>query len=175
MNQEIIFDNQRFKVISVSDTTGKLKRQRVENLWGAGALAIFDKKIALVLEERYVKNTWVKSLSIPKGGTDQNENEDKTAWRECEEEMSIKIQKGKSNLLLNVEPDNGILINIIPVYLIQIQKMQTVNHNDGDSIFKRGWFTKNELVEMIKNNEIKDGLTLSALLHLFLFHSDLID
>lgn len=130
--------------------------------------------MGLVLEKRYIKDQWTLYLELPRGSKDAGETDEQAAFRETQEELQISIENSKTSLLFNVEPDNGILINVIPVFLIDIAHAMEKDHGDDDLIVERLWLNKKELIEKIRSNEIKDGLTLSSLLHLFLFYPHLL-
>jgi ADP-ribose pyrophosphatase len=134
-------------------------REVVEHGGGSCILCELDDKILLVKQFRYPYNQEI--FEIPAGKLNLGEDPKTTAIRELEEEGGILAQSVE--LMYTVYPTPGYTNEIIRIYRA-INPQKTKAHLDEDEFLDVYWFSREELKEMIKNGEIRDGKTLIALL-----------
>lgn len=139
----------------------KSNREIVEHPGGVSILAVKDNgKILIVKQFRKAAN---KALfEIPAGKLEFGENPDACAKRELMEETGYTSEKLK--LLLSFYPSPGFSEENIYVYLAENLREEHVD-TDDDEFLEVYEYTINELVEMIKKNEIVDAKTIIAILY----------
>ena len=163
LNSECIYDGKIIKVKKdkvLLPNGNESFREIVEHSGGACVLCEKDDKIFLVRQFRYAykKEIW----EIPAGKINKGEEPYLTALRELEEEGGIKAKSAE--LLYEIYPSPGYTSEIIYLYKVSDFTLTKTNF-DEDEFLSGKWFSKEELKEMIKNGEIKDGKTLIALLY----------
>ena len=136
-------------------------REIVEHSGGSCVLCEKDGKILLVKQFRYAykEELW----EIPAGKINPGEDPALTAIRELEEEGGIRAESVE--LLYKIYPSPGYTSEIIYLYKAKGFK-ETKMHLDEDEFLSGKWFSVEEIKEMLKKGEIKDGKTLIALLYL---------
>lgn len=126
----------------------------------AAVLPVSDGKVFLLRHFRHSLRKWV--WEIPRGfgesGLTAAENAGKELWEET------GISQAKMQEIGRVCPDSGISGDLISVYLAEISPEENFEVKDEEEAIS-GWkvFTQEELRELIKNGELTDGFTLSAL------------
>lgn len=117
-----------------------------------------NNEILFVNTYRYPSNQI--SLEILAGSIDSNENVFEAAYRECLEETGYKVVLNKQ--IFSFEPNNGFSDQKFHVLFGQIKdEIQYIyEKNETNEVF---WLKKEEILNKIKKNEIKDGLTLVSL------------
>ncbi len=135
-------------------------REIVNHSGGACVLCEKDEKILLVKQFRYAYNKEV--WEIPAGKINPGEEPYLTALRELEEEGGIKANSAQ--LLYEIYPSPGYTSEIIYLYKVT-DFITTKTHFDEDEFLSGKWFSKEQLKNMMKSGEIKDGKTLIALLY----------
>ena len=135
-------------------------REIVEHSGGACVLCEKEDKILLVKQFRYAYNKEI--WEIPAGKINKGEEPYLTALRELEEEGGIKAESAE--LLYEIYPSPGYTSEKIYLYKVN-DFLVTKQHLDEDEFLSGKWFGKEELKNMIKGGEIKDGKTLIALLY----------
>lgn len=122
-----------------------------------------EKKILFVTAYRYPDNNL--SLEIPAGSVEQNEDIIKAAIRECKEETGYNVQVNEK--IFRFKPNNGVS-NQNSHILFGYLKDEIQDDFDKNEVNKILWLSKEEILDKIKNNEITDGFTLSALFIYFI-------
>lgn len=121
-------------------------------------------EILFVKAYRYLTNSieW----EIPAGGAEKNEDIMETGEREVLEETGFHIKDLEH--LLSYYPASGSNKLKFHVLKARLDNEKKKGDYDTNEIADVKWFKKEEVINMIRTNEIKDGLTLTALMH-FLF------
>ncbi len=142
----------------ISSTGNPCIREYVHHNGGAGILAVKDDKILLIKQFRY---PYQKDIyEIPAGKIEIGEEPYNTALRELEEECGYK-----ANSLISlgyIYPTCGYSDEIIYLYLAN-DFIKTKTNFDIDEDINSYWFSKDEVLEMIKNKEIVDAKTIIAI------------
>ena len=134
------------------------KREYVHHNGGAGILAVKDDKILLIKQFRY---PYHKELyEIPAGKIEKAEDPYNTALRELEEEAGLKASKLSD--LGYIYPTCGYSDEVIYLYLAT-DFTKTKTQFDEDEDISSRWYTKEEVLKMIENNDIVDAKTLVAI------------
>jgi ADP-ribose pyrophosphatase len=102
---------------------------------------------------------------IPAGKTDEGETTLTTAKRELEEETGYR--PNKVEFLGTFYPSPAYTDEIIDMYYAE-DLVKTEQHLDENEAINLMEVTLDELKDMIKNNEIKDGKTLAAIFEFIL-------
>jgi len=118
----------------------------------------------IVGQHRYTLNEW--SWEIPMGGSPKKENKIKTAKRELEEETGLVSAAIVE--LLHLHPSNSITDEQGYVYLAtQLSEgVQMLEDTEKDIQVKKLPFT--DVVEMAKNGEITDAISMAGIFYLAL-------
>lgn len=123
------------------------------------------KEILLIKSNRYI--TQSEEWEIPAGRVDDGELSVSAAAREVLEETGYEISKPR--LLYKYNPSNGISDQVIAVY--KADALNIVGQFDVREVMDVQWVSKQKIVEMLRQNEIRCGLSLTGLL-LALFIKD---
>ena len=150
--------NLRKDDIILPDGNGAV-REIVEHVGGSTVYCELDGKILFVKQYRYAYGKEI--LELPAGKRDGNEPLEQTAIRELEEEAGLKANS--VSLMFEVYPTPGYTNEIIRVYKAE-GITETQRHLDQGEFLEGEWIPKEQLKQMIKSGEIKDGKTLIALL-----------
>ena len=130
-----------------------------------GAVVIVEKNdtIALVKQKRFAIE--ITSLELPQGMGDESDKDGiETGMREASEELGIKVTNGKS--LGYIFADSAITANKIHVICCEYEKESGVSDGEVESIH---WVEIDEILELISNNNIKDGISIAALMKYIMF------
>lgn len=161
ISSEMKFDGRLIKVtFDVAEVNGKEAWREVVHHPGASAIVVIDEKGRIVMERqfRYALNRGL--LEIPAGKLDKGEDPLTCAKRELEEETGYKAAEWISLGPIATSP--GFCNEIIHLFIAkELSKGQT--HWDEDEYVELEYYTLDELMEAIRNEEIKDGKTLAAL------------
>lgn len=119
-------------------------------------------KICLIKSYRYTLDEICTEL--PAGFIDSGETPEKAAVREVKEETGLIIEKPK--FLFKFYPSNGISNQLLHVFTAKTESEIKVdkNHEGIQDVF---WLSIKEINDLIKNNQIEDGISLIALLKYF--------
>ncbi|HBI3767428.1 TPA: NUDIX hydrolase [Enterococcus faecalis] len=105
------------------------------------------------------------SLEIPCGNVERNETIYDAAKRECEEETGYTVILKKQHY--SYYPSNGISNQKIHIFFGVVNKENKKNIFDQEEIKHVEWLGIEKVKKYVNNNEIKDGVTLTALLLFF--------
>ena len=134
-------------------------REVVHHSGGSTVLCEKDGKILFVRQFRYPYKKEI--LELPAGKLNVGETPKETAIRELKEEAGV-IAKDLE-LLFECYPSPGYTDEIIYIYKANEFTLDEACLDD-DEFLSAIWIEKSKVKEMIKNQEIKDGKTLIALL-----------
>lgn len=134
-------------------------REIVEHSGGSCIYCEKDDCVYLVKQFRYAYGEEIWEL--PAGKLEKGEDPMVTAIRELEEEAGLKANS--VSLMFEVYPTPGYTNEIIRVYKAE-GITETQRHLDQGEFLEGEWIPKEQLKQMIKSGEIKDGKTLIALL-----------
>ena len=134
-------------------------REVVHHSGGSTVLCEKDGKILFVRQFRYSYKKEI--LELPAGKLNVGETPKETAIRELKEEAGV-IAKDLE-LLFECYPSPGYTDEIIYIYKANEFTLDEACL-DEDEFLSAIWIEKSKVKEMIKNQEIKDGKTLIALL-----------
>lgn len=135
----------------------------VEHPGASACLITYQNQILLVKQYRRAlkEYTW----EIPAGKIDKNEKDPiLTVIRETQEETGIKINKESLIYLGKIYTTPGFSNEIIHIFFYNLkEKPLNLQSENPDEINQIKFFTKEELFEMINQNQIKDSKTLSSI------------
>ena len=136
------------------------KREIVEHRGGVGIIPYDGKYIYMVHQFRYAFKE--ELLEIPAGKREYDEKPIETAKRELYEEIGATAKE--FIFLGEFFPTVGYCEEIIYLYLAKDLKFTNRLHLDADEFLNVGKYEYKKLLEMVKNNDIKDAKTVIGLL-----------
>jgi 8-oxo-dGTP pyrophosphatase MutT (NUDIX family) len=130
------------------------------------AIVIFNEKneILMIREKRYTvgRLEW----EIPAGRVEDGESLEEAAKREAMEETGCALKDLKSLCAQN--PANGMADNIINVFGARVDSENKIQ--DVDEVAYKVWMPIDQVKEMLRNNETKDGVSILAILFALEFY-----
>ncbi len=134
---------------------------------GAGIVAENEKgEVMLVKNYRYINDFY--SWEIPAGTIPPDMDPLDCVIEELKEEAGCIANKNDIKLVCTYHPSIGSSNQIFYCYLAK-NVLKVTENTDANEIVETKWFSKDEIVDMIRNQVIKDGFTLYLLMrHLFL-------
>ena len=118
-----------------------------------------DGRVLMVYQYRLVPECY--DWEVPAGAIETDENAELAARRELMEEAGATA--AELTYLGRYNPSNGTSNQVFHVFVGR-QAQVVGTPADPNEIEQVGWFERAEIRRMIRNNELKDGLTLTALL-----------
>jgi len=159
-----VFGCKIFRVTEDEASDGKgfeVKRNVVRHAGSAVMLAADEKKrVLLVRQYRLPAAQYL--WEIPAGKIDAGETAAQAAKRELIEETGLRAKKWKK--LASFYPSPGYVEEKMTVFLATELTQGEAQPMDDERIETR-WFTKKELTEAIRTNEIVDAKTMIAFLY----------
>ena len=102
--------------------------------------------------------TGLTEWELPAGGIEVGESEIEAAQREVLEETGFTTENHQ--LIYSYYPMNANKV----FHVVHCKAIERVQDFDKDEVSETRWFTKDEIMQMIKDKVISDGFTLTALL-----------
>ena len=115
-------------------------------------------EVLLIKANRYI--TQSEEWEIPAGRVDDREPAIKSAIREVLEETGYAITEPR--LIYKYNPSNGISDQIVSLY--KASAMQKPGKFDPVEVMDVKWFSKEKVQEMLQQNEIRCGVSLTGLM-----------
>ena len=130
------------------------------------SIVVFNEhgEVLLIQSKRYtvMRLEW----EIPAGRIEDGESKEEAARRECMEETGCTVKDLK--FLCTQNPANGMSDCICHVFAAKVDT-ESMDF-DGNEVKTKRWVPKDDVLEMLKNNETKDGVSILALLFAFEFY-----
>ena len=167
LKRKIIYKNKWVSLFvdRVKFPNGRLVKEHHVVHFDNGAVGVIvenEKGQVLMIDSyRYVNN--MIGPEIPAGGIDDGEEVTEAGVREVFEETGYKIKDVK--LIYKYFPLNGICNQTFYVLKAKVDILD--GEYDKNEVQRVFWVGKDKIKEMIKKNEIVDGMSLNALLHFF--------
>jgi len=157
--EKTVYENPWFKVLK----NGNWHRiEEVNPNKGAVILIVKDKKdIVFVKNKRYAVGNKVL-LELPRGYGDNGESSVEAAKRETQEETGYQLPVCSFTKVGSIHPNSGILSSEIDVFVV-LTSENPVFKIDTEEIDEVLTIPISSIAQKIKNGEITDGFTLSAL------------
>ena len=158
-----IYDGKILKLVKdkVLCPSGNIStREVIRDCLAVTILPIVGNKILFERQYRYCYDEVIWEL--PAGKVDKNEDITTAAIRELEEETGYKAEN--IEYLGEIYPSCGYTDEHIHLFLCE-KLLNGKRHLDENEIIDLYYFTLEEVIEMIKRNEIKDAKTVAALTH----------
>jgi len=132
----------------------------------AVVVVIFNEKadILFIHNRRYTVGhlEW----EIPAGKIEDGESIEAAAIREAKEETGCDLKDIK--FLCSQNPSNGMSDALVHCFAAKVQTEGNIS--DVDEISSKKWFSKQEYMDLLKNNGTKDGVSILAILYALLFY-----
>jgi len=136
---------------------------------GVGIVAENEKgEIILVKNYRYIND--FTGWEVPAGTVPHGQHHSDCIIQELKEEAGCEVSKGSLIYLGDFYPSIDSSNQHFYCYFAKGVK-QVHKHQDTNEILETRWFSKNEVKEMIKTGEIKDGFSLTLLMRVLLNYS----
>lgn len=113
-----------------------------------------DGKICLLKTYRHATRTW--TLEFPRGGTEPGKSIFDALRKEVKEEAGFDI--GEIVSLGEMEPDNGILSSVLPVFMVKVIAEGNTAIEYAEAISGKVFFTPDELAVVLKQQQHSDGI-----------------
>lgn len=104
---------------------------------------------------------------IPAGKIEEGEQVENAAKREAKEETGCELQNLK--YLCSQNPCNGMSDAIVHVFAAKVSAESKIQ--DTDEVSSKRWFTKDEYLDLLRNNGTKDGVSILAVLYALQFYA----
>lgn len=123
-----------------------------------------NNEILLIQSKRYtvMRLEW----EIPAGLVEEGETKEDAACRECMEETGCTVKDLK--FLCTQNPSNGMSDSVCHVFAARVDT-ESMNFDENEVKIKK-WISKDRVLELLKSNEIRDGVSILALLFAFKFY-----
>ena len=132
----------------------------------AVCIVVFNDKdeILLIQNKRYTlgKLEW----EIPSGKVEPKESAEDAARRECLEETGCCVKD--IHFLCTQNPANGMSDCVVHCFAAKVDEEQM--QFDTDEVAAKKWFSQEEVLQMLKHNETKDGVAILAILYALQFY-----
>ena len=129
---------------------------------GVAILPIKDNKFGLVKVYRHPVDEF--GWEIPRGFIDENESAEDAAVRELKEETGLFCDKKSLTSLGTITPEPGIISAQVNLYKANIIKNEQFERESELGHICFGWFSSEEIDNLILKQEIKDSSSLITLL-----------
>ena len=127
---------------------------------GVAILAMFDNKILLVKQYRYVVGE--ETIEIPAGKIEPNEELVNVAIRELEEETGYQAKE--MNKIFTFYPTPGFCSEVLHIYeAIDLTKVENPKAMDEDEVINSYFLDIEKAYEQVLNGTIKDSKTMIAI------------
>lgn len=103
---------------------------------------------------------------IPAGRIEADESKEDAARRECMEEAGCTVKDLK--FLCTQNPSNGMSDCVCHVFAARVAT-ESVSFDENEVNAKK-WVSRDDVLEMLRNNETKCGVSILALLFAFQFY-----
>ena len=161
LKSNMVFDGKVIKVYNdeVKCPSGNIStREIIKHNGGVCILAIVDNKVIMERQYRYAYDEVLYEL--PAGKLEKNEIPIEAAYREFVEDTGYKANK-----LIDygvMYPTCGYSNETIYLYVAQ-DVIKSHRHLDEDEVIELEYIELDKVIEMIKNNQIKDAKTIILL------------
>jgi 8-oxo-dGTP pyrophosphatase MutT (NUDIX family) len=128
---------------------------------GGAAIVALDEagRICLVRQYRHAANGYI--WEIPAGKIDHKEPPLQTAQRELEEEAGRRAREWRS--LGDFLPSPGFLTEVVHLFLAT-GLTEVSNRLEASEVLEAHWLAFEQVMQMARSGELRDGKTLAALL-----------
>lgn len=139
---------------------------------GSAVLIINQEKTKILLINLYRDAISRNSWEIPRGGADDDENYEFCAKREGEEETGLTLYNLKK--IGSIAPETGTMSSLNDVYFATADEREIPKKIDTDDLINETkWVALNDVLKMIKNDEILCGWTISTIMKYILLEKKL--
>lgn len=133
----------------------------------AVCVVIFNQKqeIMMVHNRRYTigRLEW----EVPAGRVEPGEAIYQAASRECGEETGCTLKE--LTFLCSQNPSNGMSDAVCHIFAATVEAENAIL--DKNEIADKRWFSQDQVLDMLKKNETKDGISMLAILYALQFYS----
>lgn len=130
------------------------------------SIVVFNEKdeVLLIQSKRYtvMRLEW----EIPAGRVEEGESKEDAARRECMEETGCTVKDLK--FLCTQNPANGMSDCVCHVFAARVET--EAMDFDEDEVKVKKWVSREHVLEMLRKNETKCGVSILALLFAFAFY-----
>lgn len=121
-------------------------------------------EILMIQSKRYTTNRL--EWEVPAGRIEKNESPEEAARRECFEETGCTLKD--LTFLCSQNPSNGMSDLVIHVFVATV--VAEIMEFDENEVSQKQWVKKRKVVDMLKNNEIHCGVSMTSLLYVLQFY-----
>ena len=161
IKENVVYDGKilRLNCDDVEANGLKVTREIIHHNGGVCVLAIYENKVVMVKQYRYAYHE--EMFELPAGKLEKGENSYDAGMRELQEEVGLKAES--LTYLGPMYPSCGYTNEIIHLYKANnLTKVE--RHLDPDEDIDIYYFSLDEVLEMIRNNVIKDAKTICLVL-----------
>jgi len=160
---EIRFSGKRIKVFAGSIRSPDGSESYREIVRHPGAVVILpvkEGKILLIRQYRHAIGKWI--LELPAGTLEEKEDPEKAAQRELKEETGYEAERLTKVMSFYSSP--GISDEILHIFLAEGLREGKPSREQGELI-ENLWIPLEEVLEMVRRNEIEDAKTIATVLY----------
>lgn len=170
--EEIIHENKHFKIFRNKSHYLKYHGNK-KGIEGSSVLIFNKEKTKIFLVNIYRDAVKRNSWEAPRGGAENNESYLECAKREGEEETGLVLSDLK--LLGTIAPDTGTMSSCGEVYEAIADYKEIPKEIDTDDLINSSrWFDIDEVLKMIKNDEIVCSITISSIMKYFILNKKIL-
>ncbi|WP_457601553.1 NUDIX hydrolase [Hydrogenivirga sp.] len=126
-----------------------------------GAVVLMENEKGEYVFIRAKRPAFGVSIELPRGGRIEGETFEETAIREALEETGYRIRSPR--FIGYIHPGTGLIVSTVAVYYAKVSEDDRIGMPCKEESYGLTFLSPEQAYELIRQGEIRDGFTLSAL------------